>query len=94
MDTRRRLARIVLVFVVLFAVCWLPNQLLYLYRSFTYLDPDLQLRCIQGPRPERQASYMQSTSHIRLTSIRKTTPTAALIAPAANSNSSRPEVAL
>ena len=53
-----------------------------------------QLRCGRGPRPERQASYMHSTSHIRLTSIKKTTPTAAIIAPAANGNSSRQEVAL
>ncbi|XP_056284851.1 neuromedin-B receptor-like [Pseudoliparis swirei] len=133
MDTRKRLAKIVLVFVGLFAVCWFPNQVLYLYRSFHYQDPDLslahlvlgllarvlsfssscanpyalyllshsfrrhfnsQLRCIQGPRLERQASYMQSTSHIRLTSIRKTTPTTAIIASADNGNSSRPEVAL
>lgn len=53
-----------------------------------------QLRCGRGPRPERQASYLHSTSHIRLTSIKKTTPTAAAITPAANGNSNRQEVAL
>ncbi|XP_034383125.1 neuromedin-B receptor [Cyclopterus lumpus] len=133
METRKRLAKIVLVFVGLFAVCWFPNHVLYMYRSFHYEHLDLslahlvvtllarvlsfssscvnpfalyllsesfrrhfnsQLRCVQGSRPERQASYMHSTSHIRLTSIKKTTPTAAIIDPAANGNSSRQEVAL
>ncbi|XP_051264770.1 neuromedin-B receptor [Dicentrarchus labrax] len=133
METRKRLAKIVLVFVGLFALCWFPNHVLYMYRSFHYHQMDLslahlvitllarvlsfssscvnpfalyllsesfrrhfnsQLRCGRGPRPERQASYMHSTSHIRLTSIKKTTPTAAIIAPAANGNSNRQEVAL
>ncbi|XP_042245545.1 neuromedin-B receptor [Thunnus thynnus] len=134
METRKRLAKIVLVFVGLFALCWFPNHVLYMYRSFHYHQMDLslahlvitllarvlsfssscvnpfalyllsesfrrhfnsQLRCGRGPRPERQASYVQSTSHIRLTSIKKTTPTAAVVAaPAANGNSSRQEVAL
>ncbi|XP_043921222.1 bombesin receptor subtype-3 [Protopterus annectens] len=35
-ESRKRLAKTVLVFVGLFAVCWLPNHILYLYRSFTY----------------------------------------------------------
>nr|XP_006633054.1 PREDICTED: bombesin receptor subtype-3 [Lepisosteus oculatus] len=35
-ESRRRLAKTVLVFVLLFALCWLPNHILYLYRSFTY----------------------------------------------------------
>ncbi|XP_074471306.1 neuromedin-B receptor [Sebastes fasciatus] len=133
METRKRLAKIVLVFVGLFALCWFPNHVLYMYRSFHYHQMDLslahlvvtllarvlsfssscvnpfalyllsesfrrhfnsQLRCGQGNRPERQASYLHSTSHIRLTSIKKTTPTAAVIAPAANGNSNRQEVAL
>ncbi|XP_049913904.1 neuromedin-B receptor [Epinephelus moara] len=133
METRKRLAKIVLVFVGLFALCWFPNHVLYMYRSFHYHQTDLslahliitllarvlsfssscvnpfalyllsesfrrhfnsQLRCGRGPRPERQASYLHSTSHIRLTSIKKTTPTAAVIAPAANGNSNRQEVAL
>ncbi|XP_077207320.1 neuromedin-B receptor isoform X2 [Paroedura picta] len=43
METRKRLAKIVLVFVGLFAVCWLPTHALYLYRSFNYhqIDPSL-----------------------------------------------------
>ncbi|TKS75279.1 Neuromedin-B receptor [Collichthys lucidus] len=136
METRKRLAKIVLVFVGLFALCWFPNHVLYMYpppsttttrwichwliwsspcwpessasphpastRSpSTYLLSESfrrhfnsQLRCGRGPRPERQASYLHSTSHIRLTSIKKTTPTAAINPPAANGNSSRQEVAL
>nr|XP_004561148.1 neuromedin-B receptor isoform X1 [Maylandia zebra] len=132
METRKRLSKIVLVFVGLFALCWFPNHVLYMYRSFHYHQMDLslahlvitllarvlsfssscvnpfalyllsesfrrhfnsQLRCGRGPRPERQASYLHSTSHIRLTSIKKNTPTAAL-APAANGNPNRQEVAL
>ncbi|XP_028997741.1 neuromedin-B receptor [Betta splendens] len=132
METRKRLAKIVLVFVGLFALCWFPNHVLYMYRSFHYSQMDVslahliitmlarilsfssscvnpfalyllsdsfrrhfnsQLRCGPGHRPERQPSYLHSTSHIRLTSIKKTTPTAAA-APTANGNSSRQEVAL
>lgn len=190
METRKRLAKIVLVLVGLFAVCWFPNHVLYLYRSFHYQQLDLslahlvvtllarvlsfssscvnpfalyllsetfrrhfdrcrpsartlrpsvrtgsslanresrsvpydllqlrqeaklvplllllflplllllvcsQLCCGRGPRPQRQVSYLHSTSHIRLTSFKKATPTAAVIASAANGNSSRQEVAL
>ncbi|KAK5879595.1 hypothetical protein CesoFtcFv8_022696 [Champsocephalus esox] len=133
MDTRKRLAKIVLVFVGLFALCWFPNHVLYMYRSFHYQQMDLsvghlvvtllsrvlsfssscvnpfalyllsesfrrhfnsQLQCGRGPRPERQASYMHSTSHIRLTSIKKTLPTTAIIALATNGNTNRQEVAL
>lgn len=39
--SRKRIAKTVLVLVALFALCWLPNHLLYLYRSFTqqtYVD--------------------------------------------------------
>ncbi|MGH0186749.1 UNVERIFIED_CONTAM: hypothetical protein FKN15_022728 [Acipenser sinensis] len=36
MESRKRLAKTVLVFVFLFALCWLPNHALYPYRSFTY----------------------------------------------------------
>lgn len=49
-----------------------------------------QLRCGGEPRPQRQVSYLHSTSHIRLTSFKKATPTAA----AANGSSGRQEVAL
>uniref|UniRef100_UPI003F77836F Bombesin receptor subtype-3,Oplophorus-luciferin 2-monooxygenase catalytic subunit n=1 Tax=Oplophorus gracilirostris TaxID=727944 RepID=UPI003F77836F len=41
-ESRKRIARTVLVLVALFALCWLPNHLLYLYHSFTsqtYVDP-------------------------------------------------------
>uniref|UniRef100_A0A665VT81 Neuromedin-B receptor n=2 Tax=Echeneis naucrates TaxID=173247 RepID=A0A665VT81_ECHNA len=133
METRKRLAKIVLVFVGLFALCWFPNHVLYMYRSFNYHQMDLslahmvitllarvlsfssscvnpfalyllsesfrrhfnsQLRCGRGQRPERQPSYLHSTSHIRLTSIKKATPAAAIIPPAANGSSNRQEVAL
>lgn len=160
METRKRLAKIVLVLVFLFALCWFPNHLLYMYRSFHYQQMDLslrhlvvtllarvlsfssscvnpfalyllsesfrrhfnrwchsqgqkksvnryqmvselvdllllllllsQLRCGRGPHPQRQVSYLHSTSHIRLTSFKKATPTVA----AANGSSARQEVAL
>nr|XP_004654056.2 bombesin receptor subtype-3 [Jaculus jaculus] len=41
-DSRKRIAKTVLVLVALFALCWLPNHLLYLYHSFsyqTYVEP-------------------------------------------------------
>ncbi|KAH1172758.1 neuromedin-B receptor [Mauremys mutica] len=43
METRKRLAKIVLVFVGCFAICWFPNHVLYMYRSFNYseIDPSL-----------------------------------------------------
>ncbi|XP_006881884.1 PREDICTED: bombesin receptor subtype-3 [Elephantulus edwardii] len=34
-ESRKRIAKTVLVLVALFALCWLPNHLLYLYHSFT-----------------------------------------------------------
>ncbi|XP_077443941.1 neuromedin-B receptor isoform X2 [Stigmatopora argus] len=116
-EARKRLAKIVLVFVVVFATCWLPNHLIYLYRSFRYQRTDLslahllltllarvlsfssscvnplalyllsdgfrrrfnsQMRCGDsggGVRHERRASYQHSTSHVRLTSIKKAPPT-------------------
>lgn len=43
METRKRLAKMVLVLVALFALCWLPNHLLYLYRSFHYQQLDASL---------------------------------------------------
>lgn len=61
------------------------------FSSFFLLS---QLRCGRGPRPERQVSYLHSTSHIRFTSIKKTTPTTAIATAAANGNSNRQEVAL
>ncbi|KFQ00255.1 Neuromedin-B receptor, partial [Leptosomus discolor] len=41
METRKRLAKIVLVFVGFFAICWFPNHMLYMYRSFNYNEIDL-----------------------------------------------------
>ncbi|XP_062981510.1 neuromedin-B receptor [Elgaria multicarinata webbii] len=108
METRKRLAKIVLVFVGLFAVCWLPNHVLYMYRSFNYknIDPSLvhmvvtlvarvlsfcnscvnpfalyflsesfrrhfnsQLCCRLMPHQQRSASYLNSSSAIRMTSM-------------------------
>ncbi|XP_058163545.1 neuromedin-B receptor [Dasypus novemcinctus] len=43
METRKRLAKIVLVFVGCFAFCWFPNHVLYMYRSFNYKEIDLSL---------------------------------------------------
>uniref|UniRef100_H3D8S3 Gastrin-releasing peptide receptor n=1 Tax=Tetraodon nigroviridis TaxID=99883 RepID=H3D8S3_TETNG len=41
--SRKRLAKTVLVFVGLFAVCWLPSHVIYLYRSFHYDRVDTSL---------------------------------------------------
>ncbi|XP_069464217.1 neuromedin-B receptor [Ambystoma mexicanum] len=43
METRKRLAKIVLVFVGCFALCWFPNHVLYMYRSFNYKEIDHSL---------------------------------------------------
>ncbi|KAJ8397986.1 hypothetical protein AAFF_G00433330 [Aldrovandia affinis] len=42
-ESRKRLAKMVLVFVGLFAVCWLPSHVLYLYRSYHYSQVDTSL---------------------------------------------------
>ena len=42
-KSRKRLAKTVLVFVGLFAVCWLPSHVIYLYRSFNYDQVDTSL---------------------------------------------------
>ncbi|RVE58375.1 hypothetical protein OJAV_G00208990 [Oryzias javanicus] len=42
-KSRQRLAKTVLVFVGLFAVCWLPSHVIYLYRSFHYNQVDTSL---------------------------------------------------
>uniref|UniRef100_A0A8D0F6A7 Neuromedin-B receptor n=1 Tax=Strix occidentalis caurina TaxID=311401 RepID=A0A8D0F6A7_STROC len=44
METRKRLAKIVLVFVGFFAICWFPNHVLYMYRSFKHneIDPSTE----------------------------------------------------
>ncbi|KAJ8009085.1 hypothetical protein DPEC_G00085200 [Dallia pectoralis] len=127
MATRKRLAKIVLVFVGLFALCWFPNHVLYMYRSFNYRQIDASLshlvltllarvlsfssscvnpfalymlsesfrrhfnsslQCKRKPHHERNASHMQSTTAIRMTSIKKTAPTVI------NGQGSRQEVTL
>ncbi|ETE67668.1 Gastrin-releasing peptide receptor, partial [Ophiophagus hannah] len=40
MESRKRLAKTVLVFVCIFAFCWLPNHIIYLYRSYHYSEVD------------------------------------------------------
>ncbi|XP_014029691.1 gastrin-releasing peptide receptor [Salmo salar] len=42
-ESRKRLAKTVLVFVGLFAVCWLPSHVIYLYRSYHYGQVDTSL---------------------------------------------------
>ncbi|XP_015226729.1 PREDICTED: gastrin-releasing peptide receptor [Cyprinodon variegatus] len=42
-ESRKRLAKTVLVFVGLFAVCWLPSHIIYLYRSYHYSQVDISL---------------------------------------------------
>ncbi|MBW03810.1 Gastrin-releasing peptide receptor, partial [Eschrichtius robustus] len=42
-ESRKRLAKTVLVFVGLFAFCWLPNHVIYLYRSYHYSEVDTSM---------------------------------------------------
>lgn len=42
--SRKRLAKTVLVFVGLFAVCWLPSHVLYLYRSYHYSQVEIKTK--------------------------------------------------
>ncbi|XP_034731149.1 gastrin-releasing peptide receptor-like [Etheostoma cragini] len=42
-ESRKRLAKTVLVFVGLFAVCWLPCHVIYLYRSYHYSQVDTSI---------------------------------------------------
>ncbi|CAI5645057.1 unnamed protein product [Oreochromis niloticus] len=42
-ESRKRLAKTVLVFVGLFALCWLPSHVIYLYRSYHYSQVDTSL---------------------------------------------------
>lgn len=43
MESRKRLAKTVLVFVCIFAFCWLPNHIIYLYRSYHYSEVDTSI---------------------------------------------------
>ncbi|XP_051775490.1 neuromedin-B receptor [Erpetoichthys calabaricus] len=131
METRKRLAKIVLVFVGLFALCWFPNHVLYMYRNFNYKEIDTSaahfvitllarmlsfsnscvnpfalyllsesfrrhfnshLCCRRKRHRERSMSYAQSTSAVRMTSLKsnmKNTSSTLL-----NGNSLRHEVSL
>lgn len=42
-ESRKRLAKTVLVFVGLFAVCWLPSHVIYLHRSYHYTEVDTSM---------------------------------------------------
>ncbi|KAF3694735.1 Gastrin-releasing peptide receptor [Channa argus] len=42
-KSRKRLSKTVLVFVGLFAVCWLPSHVIYLYRSYHYSQVDTSM---------------------------------------------------
>ncbi|TNM90890.1 hypothetical protein fugu_003179 [Takifugu bimaculatus] len=42
-KSRKRLAKTVLVFVGLFAICWLPSHVIYLYRSYHYSKVDTSM---------------------------------------------------
>nr|XP_057945760.1 gastrin-releasing peptide receptor [Doryrhamphus excisus] len=42
-ESRKRLAKTVFVFVGLFAVCWLPSHVIFLYRSYHYSEADTSL---------------------------------------------------
>lgn len=63
METRKRLAKIVLVLVGLFAVCWLPNHVLYMYRSFHYQRMDLSLAHLLVTLLARVLSFSSSCAN-------------------------------
>ncbi|XP_066510966.1 gastrin-releasing peptide receptor-like [Hoplias malabaricus] len=42
-ESRKRLAKTVLVFVALFSICWLPSHVIYLYRSYRYSEVDTSM---------------------------------------------------
>ncbi|XP_062459733.1 gastrin-releasing peptide receptor isoform X2 [Pezoporus occidentalis] len=54
-ESRKRLARTVLVFVCLFAFCWLPTHIIYLYRSYHYSEQELP-ETVQQPAVLLQSS--------------------------------------
>lgn len=49
-ESRKRLAKTVLVFVALFAVCWLPSHIIYLYRSYHYSEVGERPLCSSSPQ--------------------------------------------
>ncbi|KAG3290364.1 neuromedin-B receptor [Ictidomys tridecemlineatus] len=133
METRKRLAKIVLVFVGCFVFCWFPNHILYLYRSFNYkeIDPSLghmivtlvarvlsfcnscvnpfalyllsesfrkhfnsQLCCGRKSYPERNTSYLLSSSAVRMTSLKSNAKNVVTNSALLNGHSVKQEMAL
>ncbi|KAI6054516.1 neuromedin-B receptor [Marmota monax] len=133
METRKRLAKIVLVFVGCFVFCWFPNHILYLYRSFNYkeIDPSLghmivtlvarvlsfcnscvnpfalyllsesfrkhfnsQLCCGRKSYPERNTSYLLSSSAVRMTSLKSNAKNVMTNSALLNGHSVKQEMAL
>ncbi|XP_043914166.1 neuromedin-B receptor isoform X1 [Protopterus annectens] len=131
METRKRLAKIVLVFVGLFALCWFPNHVLYMYRSFNYHEIDSSLghlvitllarvlsfcnscvnpfalyllsesfrrhfnshlHCRRKRYRERSMSYLQSSTAIRMTSLKSNTRNTVTSSSLLNGHSIRHEV--
>ncbi|XP_033843241.1 gastrin-releasing peptide receptor [Periophthalmus magnuspinnatus] len=60
MKSRKRLAKTVLVFVGLFAVCWLPSHIIYLYRSYHYNQVDTSLGHFIGSVSARILAFTNS----------------------------------
>ncbi|KAM4816097.1 neuromedin-B receptor [Urocitellus parryii] len=133
METRKRLAKIVLVFVGCFVFCWFPNHILYLYRSFNYkeIDPSLghmivtlvarvlsfcnscvnpfalyllsesfrkhfnsQLCCGRKSHPERNTSYLLSSSAVRMTSLKSNAKNVVTNSALLNGHSVKQEMAM
>ncbi|KAM5167261.1 neuromedin-B receptor [Callospermophilus lateralis] len=133
METRKRLAKIVLVFVGCFVFCWFPNHILYLYRSFNYkeIDPSLghmivtlvarvlsfcnscvnpfalyllsesfrkhfnsQLCCGRKSYPERNTSYLLSSSAVHMTSLKSNAKNLVTNSTLLNGHSVKQEMAL
>ncbi|XP_068455569.1 gastrin-releasing peptide receptor-like [Clinocottus analis] len=59
-ESRKRLAKTVLVFVGLFAVCWLPCHIIYLHRSFHYSEVDTSLGHFVGSVAARILAFTNS----------------------------------
>ncbi|XP_041066869.1 gastrin-releasing peptide receptor [Carcharodon carcharias] len=60
MESRKRLAKTVLVFVGFFAVSWLPNHIIYLYRSYHYGQADTSLVHMVGSICARILAFSNS----------------------------------
>ncbi|KAG7266987.1 hypothetical protein CRUP_010521 [Coryphaenoides rupestris] len=59
-ESRKRLAKTVLVFVGLFAVCWLPSHVVYLYRSYHYSQVDTSMVHFLGSVAARLLAFTNS----------------------------------